>query len=1407
VPVKMRVLFQAALSLVVMGLTFSVNSAQGAGTSSVAWEIVERSEDGLTVEVQVPRPLLLPGAQEGWSRLEVRGANSDGSSGAPDLPFFTTKVAVPAGRLVEVHVLDRSDGPLLAPILPQPVVSPGLAADGQSENPDEVLPVSDATYEIDSQLYATPYPAAFAGVSGRTRLRFLDVAMISVYPYRWVPAVNGVQTVETLTLRIDFVPDPTAARSAAAQTTVPHDHGSWDAIIQNQILNAEDAPRFRYRPARIQRPGRRMGGQGPEYRLGILESGIQKVGYDDLPSSTGPWPIGQVAIVEKGYEGSELPGLEVDVPSWIDDKNDNGQFDSGDVVFFYGQNYPDRFEPAPRDARYGNEHAYWLTIRDEGGVRAEERPSFLDRSDLVPETSFVSTVRIDRNRRFRKFLLSIEPNRVERGTSAIFADHTIWLGLFPTFGTPSADEFDLPGFLSARSLKFLVHHFERTPAHSFFTLRVGGSNEEAHLLPQFSHPARTELEHTIAEADLEQIPFRESRNYIGLEMEPGEQGAGVEAMTCEYNRSFSAFQNRMEWNTIGLEGDREYVVDGFNDDSIVLFDTTDPRRPVRLIYSGDQVVSTGNGQGVRLQISTDADSLQFVAATESGALRPETIELRELSDLWGTPDHEFLTIVHHEFSETLEPYIAHREDQGWDLEVVEMRDVADLFDHGRSSPLAVRRYLRYLFASLDNPPSYLLLVGDGSEDHRAAEENGGRIFVPTQTIPAEAELRTDGAEVSTADHWFVDNLTGEGETLDFSPDMHLGRLPIKAPEELETMILKIRAYEQVGTDDAWRNRLLFAADDEFSTTLAASESYQYRGSRPSGGESVFRFAARESRAIIHETIGFEDMQIDSLFLATYIDTIACSNRCRLVDDTITNCQDQECLMTDTGEADGFRGGPADLDEAIRVTRTVVTPELKRLKTRGYLVVAMQSHANRALIGHERVWQRARGFGEDQNSLQNVGKPFIYLGFGCHMSEFAHYEKGIRGDSVVEAMMYLPDGRGAIAGIASGSYEWLSANDDYQTAIARAWFPSPPTDSEGRARWILGEMFTGSKFEVLPTVFGSGMIASYFLLGDPTLMVEIGAPRLQEVKVNDVEWEGTQWLEARPNSDSLRIDVKMFDEVWLETVEVLGENGVIPPTEYDLRFPPVGANGDTLFRQAVLTYRTELDLPEFDYDIVVRGTDRNNLTREVVFPVVFDAQFEIEREGKRQPLEPGQFVDGQDSVFVSVTSPIDISTGLALRINGDPIPGDAVRLDDAGRRWEIATELPSSLGRSSEIRIGVGTVNRAGNVVERSISALTASAEVDIVSLFNFPNPFIDETRVMYKLSAFAKSAKVRIYTLRGREIRSLDGGAGLGDNEVVWDGTDEDGDQVANGVYFFRLEVESVTGKKIERIERIARVR
>jgi flagellar hook assembly protein FlgD len=82
----------------------------------------------------------------------------------------------------------------------------------------------------------------------------------------------------------------------------------------------------------------------------------------------------------------------------------------------------------------------------------------------------------------------------------------------------------------------------------------------------------------------------------------------------------------------------------------------------------------------------------------------------------------------------------------------------------------------------------------------------------------------------------------------------------------------------------------------------------------------------------------------------------------------------------------------------------------------------------------------------------------------------------------------------------------------------------------------------------------------------------------------------------------------------------------------------------------------------------------------------------------------------------------------------------------------------------------------------------------ITHAYLFPNP--TESRWeggggQFVVDAPGDSVNVllRIYTASGRLIRTLTVFGGLGQVQAPWDGLDEEGQPLANGVYFFRAHV------------------
>jgi hypothetical protein len=79
---------------------------------------------------------------------------------------------------------------------------------------------------------------------------------------------------------------------------------------------------------------------------------------------------------------------------------------------------------------------------------------------------------------------------------------------------------------------------------------------------------------------------------------------------------------------------------------------------------------------------------------------------------------------------------------------------------------------------------------------------------------------------------------------------------------------------------------------------------------------------------------------------------------------------------------------------------------------------------------------------------------------------------------------------------------------------------------------------------------------------------------------------------------------------------------------------------------------------------------------------------------------------------------------------------------------------------------------------------------------NFPNPFNPATTIQYQLSA-QSNVKIRIYNVLGQEVRTLVNGIqGAGMHSIVWNSTNDAGKMMSSGVYFYRVEVTPITGKR-----------
>ncbi len=107
-------------------------------------------------------------------------------------------------------------------------------------------------------------------------------------------------------------------------------------------------------------------------------------------------------------------------------------------------------------------------------------------------------------------------------------------------------------------------------------------------------------------------------------------------------------------------------------------------------------------------------------------------------------------------------------------------------------------------------------------------------------------------------------------------------------------------------------------------------------------------------------------------------------------------------------------------------------------------------------------------------------------------------------------------------------------------------------------------------------------------------------------------------------------------------------------------------------------------------------------------------------------------------------------------------------------------------------------DKSGNYADTVRYLLTVNPEMKIFDLNTFPNPMKNHTNFIFNLSgsSLPNYCKIKIFTIAGRLVKTINFPANIGFNNIPWDGRDEDGDYMANGVYLYRLIIEGNSKKE-----------
>ena len=174
------------------------------------------------------------------------------------------------------------------------------------------------------------------------------------------------------------------------------------------------------------------------------------------------------------------------------------------------------------------------------------------------------------------------------------------------------------------------------------------------------------------------------------------------------------------------------------------------------------------------------------------------------------------------------------------------------------------------------------------------------------------------------------------------------------------------------------------------------------------------------------------------------------------------------------------------------------------------------------------------------------------------------------------------------------------------------------------------------------------------------------------------------------------------------------------------------------------------------------------------------------------------IDTEKGVYLSWETPLDNRKTILNNFN---IYRDGVLLDSASDAFFIDDLVESDTDYEYFVT-AVYIMPLGESEPSNSVYIRTTVSESDIAPILftellgNFPNPFNPETIIEFTI-AIGSKVEIEIFNIRGQKIQTLlDSYINAGYHQVIWHGTDENGRDVASGIYFYQMRTEGFSEVK-----------
>ena len=712
----------------------------------------------------------------------------------------------------------------------------------------------------------------------------------------------------------------------------------------------------------------------PAYKIGVKADGLYALTYSDLRDAGLPVDTLDPTKLRMFYLGREM-AIQVEGEG-------DGRFDPDDMLLFYGRSIDSLYNSGELpEHKYTDTNIYWLDYDVAAGRRPAPKNGV---PSGTPVDAFLQTVHMERQTQY----LSQVPKYNSGAKFRPDDDHWYWY-LLQFIGVGTAQ----------RDFTFSIVN----PSSKNFTGRVSarvvGRTEGIHGLRLYLNDEKVYENRTTwknFEAFTGSTQVSQSKFVSGgkvrvqaFNVDPQVSQANIDWVEIAYYRNLIADGKQLIFTGKSSAGPWRYMIQNFNRPDILLYDVTDLHNLQRI----NNAAISGTGP-YTLEFGDIPKDRKYIAVTPDAYRTPVSIELathqssnytpstvwvsQNMTTGWSLLDTnngaDWIVITHRDFWTATLPLVDYRAGE-FRVAMVDVEEIYNQFNGGMLSSESIRDFLEYAYHNWQSPPpKYVLMAGGGTNDMRGYGSNIKKTYVPTFIYPSDP-IEGD----TSADNRFV---TFVGN--DILPDMHLGRFPAYAVEEIQAIVSKTLRYEATPTFNDWNTNILLIADD-----------------LEGGGGNFYEF----SDIIAHGSANPSDPENTKFMPAPYTaEKIYLGQTCDLNNPS----QSVECR--------------ADIENYIN--------------NEGALIVSYVGHAQTANWGVEKLMDINLA-----STLNNMDKLSIFLGMACFEGFF--HEAPVNKRSLSESYIFNPNG-GAVASWSPTGFGVATGHDYLEQGLFLSLFQEGET---------------------------------------------------------------------------------------------------------------------------------------------------------------------------------------------------------------------------------------------------------------------------------------------------------------------------------------------------------------------------